>query len=122
MATGYRVVKTADSKGVGMFDDGVATPTGAVSDSGGFWVLDPGVRWCGLLAYFRPETTTKIVSVAFDAGDVVSTVSVKKEPQNGSGVPASPKTYTAKKVTAGTVSDLYTTSAQFSAAALTAEP
>lgn len=135
MATGYRLVNASDYSPKRPFADGVTTAVGSVSDAGGFWIVDPGVRWLGLIAYFSCSitsaetdvTTGVIVQVDYDPLDVIDTLTLREEWQQGTSewgvmIPASPKTFVGKKITAGTVSDLYTKSFEFAAASATPEP
>ncbi len=115
MATGYRLALASDYSPARPFADGVTTSPGTVSET--FWVMSPGLRFCALAAYFRVEGTVVLQQVTYDEGDVVETKTLGREWDG-----ASPQQFAGKKITAGTVSDLYTTSAEFSAAALTAEP
>jgi hypothetical protein len=127
MARGWRLVNADDYSPHSPFADGVSTPPGTVSET--FWVVSPGLRWLGLIGAFcslqgglGDVSSVIIQEVEFSEDDVVETMTLKQEPVNGAGVPASPKTYMGKKITSGTVSDLAMASAIFTDYALSPEP
>lgn len=112
MATGWRVVNEIYKGTGGIFGKreaggGVITePGGSPSDP--FFILDPGRRHACMIACFYSPFTAFVMEVDYDEGDVLESHSATfPEPVGGKSYTPSPVTYRMRKISTGSISELF---------------
>lgn len=111
MATGWRVINAVGNP-IGsdmnaLAGEPVTTPTsGSIPEA--LWILDPGRKAACGFAYFRQPSTRSVVEITYDEADVIDEVDGRDEVKQGGPPSYTPKTYRARRISAGTVTAVLT--------------